>query len=94
MLHLGAKVLDDDIGGGRQAHERGMAIFALEVQHYAALVAMQVLLVRPATRPDEPAIPSRGLDLDDVRTPIGEQPHRGGSRAGMGKVENRIPAQG
>ena len=51
VLHLGAKVLDDDVGGRRQAHERGVAIFALEVEHDAALVAMQVLLVRPRDAP-------------------------------------------
>ena len=45
VLHVGAVVLDDDVGLLRELHEDRVAFLALEVERHRLLVAMQVLEV-------------------------------------------------
>ena len=89
VLHLGAHVLDDDVGGLHQAHERRVALRRLQVQRHRALVAVQVLEVEAvAVAGDVLAVGRRRLDLDDVGAPVGEMPHAGGSRARQRQVQH------
>src|SRR5204862_3900924 len=57
-----------------QLHEDGLALGLLEIERDRALVAMQVLEVRPVARPAHVALGDvrRHLDLDDVGAPVGE----------------------
>ena len=50
MLHVGAVVLDDDVGLLRELHEDRVAFRALEVERHRLLVAMQVLEVEAVAR--------------------------------------------
>ena len=75
VLHVRAVVFDHHVGLRDHALEGGKALRRLEVEGHAALVAMQVLEVRPVTRAALRFAflqARRRLDLDDVGTPIGE----------------------
>ena len=94
MLHLGAHVLDDDVGGLHQAHERGVAFRRLQVQRHRPLVAVQVLEVEAmAVAGDLLAVGRRRLDLDHIGAPVGEMPHAGGSGARQRQVQHLQPVQ-
>ncbi len=94
MLHLGAHVLEDDVGSLRQPHERGVSLGRLQVQSDRALVAVQVLEVEAMAVAGDLLTVGRGrLDLDDIGAPVGEMPHRGGPRAGMCQVQHLQSAQ-
>ena len=66
--HARPKILDDDVGGLDQAACRRAAGLVLQVERDAALVAVPR---RVAGR--IPARPTRRVDLDDVRTLVGEE---------------------
>ena len=89
VLHLGAHVLDDDVGGFHQAHERCVAFGRLQVQRHRALVAMQVLEVEAvAVAGDILAVGGGRLDLDDVGAPVRQVPHAGGPGPRQGQVQH------
>jgi hypothetical protein len=78
-------VVDEQVGRRQQAIERGATIVGLQVEHDAALVAVDAHEVRaeavgrvaPPRRPPAPRLVARRrLDLDDVGAEIGEE-HRG-----------------
>ena len=95
MLHLGAKVLDDDIGLRCQGHEKSVTRRILQVDAQAPLVAMQVLFVGAPTGTGHRAAHRRWrLDLDDVRAPVGEKPHGRRTRTGDGEIEDGVPGEG
>ena len=77
LLHGGAHVFDDDVGGLHQAHERRVAFGRLQIQPDRALVAMQVLKVEAVPHAGGVLTGGRRLDADDVRAPVGEVPHAG-----------------
>ena len=94
VLHIGAVILDDDVGLLSELHEDRVAFLALEVERHRLLVAMQVLEVEAMASAAHgvvlAAIGRRGrwLDLDDVGAPVGELAH--GRRAGAvrGEIED------
>src|SRR5262249_29152903 len=95
-LHVGAKVLHHDVGLLHHALERRQPFPALQVERHAALVAVQVVEVRPLARPTETFTGlgvRRHLDLDDVGAPVGELAHAGGTGAHAGEIEDREPGQ-
>ena len=76
VLHVGPEVLDHHVGLLDQAQEDREAFRRLQVERDAALVAVQVLEVRPSRGPPGLAAPPlRRLDLDDVGAPVGELAH-------------------
>ena len=95
MLHLGAEVLDDDIGLRRQGHEKSVTLRILQVDAQAPLVAMQVLFVGAAARTGHGAAHRRWrFDLDDVRTPVGKQPNSRRTGTCDGEIEDGVPGEG
>ena len=89
-LHVGPEVLDDHVGGVDQPHEHLEAALALEVEGEPALVALEVLEVRPGPGPAEAArvVGRRHLDLDDIRAPVGKLPHAGGPGPHAGEIQH------
>ena len=66
MLHVGAEVLDDDVGVLRELEEDLAALGALQVERDRALVAVQVLevgAVRGCRRCASPSAPPGGSIL-------------------------------
>ena len=96
-LHVGAKVLHHDVGARDQPTKQCRAVGVLQVDAHAALVAMQVLVVGAVASAGHRAAgrvpPRRRLDLDDVRAPIRQQPHRGRTGASDGQIEHDIARQ-
>ncbi len=89
-FHVGAVVLDDDIGGLHELHEDRDAPLVLQVEGDRALVAVQVLEVRTVARAAHRLAldARRRFDLDDVRPEIGELAHAGGPCAHARKIED------
>jgi hypothetical protein len=89
-LHVGAIVLDHHVGLLDQLHEDGLAVRFLEIERDRALVAVQVLKVRPVARPAHIHVAGtrRHLDLDAVGAPVGEIAHGGRSGAHPRQIEH------
>ena len=90
-FHVGAEVLDEHIGLGREAAKGCSSLGRFEVERNAAFVAMQVLEIRAVARTTQTFRRFQvfgELDLDDIGAPIGQLAH--GSRAGAhaGQIEN------
>ena len=88
-LHVRAVILDDDVGALRHPLEHPDALFRLEVERHAPLVAVQVLEVRRVAGREilVPAQPRR-LDLDHVGAPVGHLAPGGGPGPGEGHLQN------
>ena len=95
MLHVGFVILDDHIGALGELHKDRVALIAFEVQRNRPLVAMQVLeigtVAAAAGRVDQLA---GGLDLDHLRTPIGELAHRRRPGAMRSQVDDEEVVEG
>src|SRR4029453_2028112 len=89
-LHVGAVVLDHDVGLLDQLLEDGEAVGFLEIERDRLLVAMQVLEVWSVARPAHVHVAGAGrhLDLDAVGAPIGEVAHRRRTGAYARQVEH------
>src|SRR5580704_5749706 len=89
-LHVGAVILDHHVGLLDQLHEDGLAVRLLQVERDRALVAVQVLEVRPMARPAHIHIAGarRHLDLDAVGAPVGEIAHGGRAGAHPRQIEH------
>src|SRR6185503_10011382 len=73
VLHVRAVVLDHHVGGLHQARQDLARLRDLEVERQRALVAVQVLHVRPVARPAHALVrvhARRRLDLDHVRAEV------------------------
>jgi hypothetical protein len=73
---------------------RRSTLFFLEVEGHAALVAVEVLKVRPMARAARRIAGfhmRRGLDLDHIGAPIGELAHRRGAGPNPCQIENGEP---
>ena len=90
VLHVGAVVLDDDVGRLRRASMKiswPSVLFRLSV--IARLLRCRFWKSEPSRRlPVASACLARRLDLDDVGAPIGELAHRGRAGAMGGQVEH------
>ena len=96
-LHVGTKILDDDIGLLRQPPEHGESFGILQVERHRALVAVQVLEVRAmarAARLFAAGILHQRIDLDDIGAPVRELPHAGRPGTDAGKIEHGETGQG
>ena len=97
VLHVGAVVLDDDVGLLGELHEDRVTFLALEVERDRLLVAMQVLEVEAVARAAH-GVGAAGfgglLDLDDLGAPVGELAHRRRAGAMRGQVEDQEIVQG
>ena len=96
-LHVGAEVLDHDVGLLHHLEERGAAFLGLQVERHAPLVAVQVLEVGALARTAggvAALLVRRHLDLDDVGAPVRELAHAGGAGADTGQVEDREARKG
>ena len=96
-LHVGAEILDDDIGLLRQAPEHLEALWILQVERHRALVAVQVLevgTVARAARLLAAGVLHQGVDLDDIGAPVRELPHAGRPGTDAGEIEHGEPGQG
>ena len=95
VLHVGFVILDDHIGALGELHKDRVALIAFEVQRNSPLVAMQVLeigtVAAAAGRVDQLA---GGLDLDHLRTPIGELAHRRRPGAMRSQVDDEEVVEG
>ena len=89
-LHVGPVVLDHDVGGLRQLHEDRDALRVLEIERDRALVAVQVLEIRPVARAAHGVLLEAGrrFDLDDVGAEVGELAHAGRPGAHARQVED------
>ena len=89
MLHIRPHVLDDHVRRRDQLHERRVTLGRLQVELNHALVAMQVLEIRPiAVAADFLAARIRWLDPDHVGAPIRQMPDGGRASTGQREVEN------
>jgi hypothetical protein len=91
VLHVGAEVLDDDVGPGDQALEERDAGGRLQIQGQRALVAVEVHEVGAVARAAHRLAflqRLRHLDLDDVGAPVGELADRGRARPDPREVEH------
>ncbi len=97
VFDVGAKILDDDVGFCDERTKQRRAVGVFQIDADAALVAMQVLIVGTVTRAGDGSARSvarrRWLDLDDVRAPVGEQSHRGRTRARDRQIEHGVSRQ-
>src|ERR1019366_3902446 len=85
------------VGLRDHAQEGGVPLRRLEVEGHAALVAMQVLEIRPlawAARALAFLQTLRRLDLDDVGAPIGELAHASRPGTHAREVENGEAGKG
>ena len=91
----GAEVLDDDVGRGDQLAKHRGAARVLEIEAQAALVAVQVLLVRRLRRRAGAAAagPARRSIADHAGAPVGEQSHRRRAGARDGEIEHRVAGE-
>ena len=89
-LHVGAVILDHDVGLLHQLHEDRPAVGLLQVERDRPLVAVQILEIRPVARPAHVALGDAGrhLDLDAVGAPIGEIANGGRAGAHPRQVEH------
>jgi hypothetical protein len=90
-LNVGTEVLDDDIDLLGKLEEDRLAFLALEVERKAALVAVQVLVVRPldlAAHGVAARFRDRPLDLDHVGPPVGKLANGGGAGTMCRQIEN------
>ena len=95
-LHVGAEILDDDVGLLHQPPEDLQAFRLFKVERHRPLVAVQVLEVRALARAAEllPAILQNRIDLDDVGAPIRQLPHAGRTGPDAGEVEHGETGEG
>ena len=96
-FHVGAEILDDDVGLLRQTLEYLESFRIFQVERDGALVAVQVLEVRTmawATQLFAARILQQGVDLDDVGAPVRQLPHTGRARPDPGEVEHGEAGQG
>ena len=96
-LHIGTKILDDDIGLLRQAAEYVEALGVLQVERDRALVAVQVLEVRPLARAARllaAGVFQQRIDLDDIGAPVRQLPHAGRPGTDAGEIEHGEAGQG
>ena len=97
VLHVRSVVLHHDIGLLDHAAERGEPLRALQVQRDAALVAVDVLEVRPVPLPAHAFAGVRllrRLDLDGVGAPVRELPHAGRARPDASQIEHGDGGEG
>ena len=91
VLYVGTEILHHDVGFLDHAQEDGAAFRRFEVESHAALVAVQILEIRPLARTARPFAlfqARRRLDLDDIGAPIGELTHAGRPRAYARQIEH------
>ncbi|MGY3220527.1 hypothetical protein ACVIM5_001134 [Bradyrhizobium sp. USDA 4512] len=91
LLHVGAEILDHDVGLGGEALEHGEPALVFQVQRHGPLVAVQILKV--GTPPGAARLLATGIlgqrvDLDDIGAPIRELPHAGRPGADPGQIEH------
>ncbi len=95
VFYLGAEILDDDVSLLRQLKKDCLAFLGLQVERQAALVAVQVLEIKPvAPRAGDIASGlARLLDLDHIGAPIGELADRSRPGPGMTQIENGVAGE-
>jgi hypothetical protein len=83
MLDVRAIVFDHNIGAFGELEEDSSSLFALQIERHAALVAVQVLIVRAlAIGADGITLgAARRFNLDDLRAPVGKLTSAGWPRA-------------
>jgi hypothetical protein len=89
---VGAVILDENIGVADQPAKNFDPLRRFEIEGQAALVAVQVLEIRPVARPAHRLARTgfgRCLDLDHPGAPIGKLTHRGRTGAHPRQVEHR-----
>ena len=89
----GPERLDDRVGAGGEAEERGGALRAAEVEGDGALVPLHGveragLLARDRREPAQPVAAVARLDLHDVRAEVGEDHRREGPGEEAAEVED------
>jgi hypothetical protein len=75
VLHIRTKVLHNHIGLLDHALERREAFWRFQIKRDAALVAVQILKIRPVARTAGPLAffqVRRRFDLDDIGAPVAE----------------------
>ena len=95
-LHVGAEILDDDVGLFHQPPEDLEAFRLFQVERHGALVAVQVLEVRALARAAEllPAILKNCVDLDDIGAPVRQLAYAGRTGPDAGEVEHSEAGEG
>src|SRR5712672_2514606 len=91
LLHVRPEILHHHVVLLDQPPEHREPLGRLQVQRDAALVAVQVLEIRPLARAARRLAAlelRRRLDLDHVGAPVGELTHAGRPRANPGEVED------
>ena len=92
MFDFRFEVLHHDIGVFRQAHEHLVPLWMLEVERQTLLVAVQILLVGPASRAGDCTTCARWIwrcfYLDDVSAPIRQQSYGRRPGSSMGEVQD------
>ena len=96
---LGTDAVHENVGGVDQLHQRRASFFALEVEHGAALAAVDAhedgahASFRGRTG-EARGVALGGLDLDDVRAVVGEDLARIGTEHDRAQVEHPHALQG
>jgi hypothetical protein len=91
VFHVGAEILDHDVGLFDQPLERGEALRRLQIERHAAFVALKILEVGAFARPARALAlgqVGRRLDLDDIGAPVAQLAHASRAGSDPGQIED------
>src|SRR5450631_3100552 len=96
-LDVGTKILDHHVGLFHKPPKHFETLRVFQVERHRALVAVQILEIRPlarAARLFAGGILHQRIDLDHIGAPIRELPHAGRPGADAGEIEHGEAGKG